>query len=179
MKNPPHSTQALFQLNGIPPIGISLSMALQHLVAHDRRLRHACNYHRQCRRPAPGGACSFDSGVPGHVRCNDAAGAVPHRGQIRRGTAGHVWRQLCLPAQYAVHRCWWRRHCQHCRSDDRRRRDRHDRRHLRQEDPPSCSRRSSQVLSSSPSAFPCTPRQSTIWQAAPATPTTSSWPRRG
>lgn len=33
MKNPPHSTQALFQLNGIPPIGISLSMALQHLVA--------------------------------------------------------------------------------------------------------------------------------------------------
>ncbi len=33
MKNTPHSTQALFQLNGIPPIGISLSMALQHLVA--------------------------------------------------------------------------------------------------------------------------------------------------
>ena len=26
MKNTPHSTQALFQLNGIPPIGISLSM---------------------------------------------------------------------------------------------------------------------------------------------------------
>lgn len=33
MKNTPHSTQALFLLNGIPPIGISLSMALQHLVA--------------------------------------------------------------------------------------------------------------------------------------------------
>lgn len=33
MKKSQHTTQTLFQLNGIPPIGISMSMALQHLVA--------------------------------------------------------------------------------------------------------------------------------------------------
>ena len=58
MKNPPHSTQALFQLNGIPPIGISLSMALQHLVAMIVGCVTPADYHRRCRRPAPGGACS-------------------------------------------------------------------------------------------------------------------------
>lgn len=33
MKKIQHSREALFQLNGIPPLGISISLALQHLVA--------------------------------------------------------------------------------------------------------------------------------------------------
>ena len=33
MKHPQHSREALFQFHGIPPIGVSTSLALQHLVA--------------------------------------------------------------------------------------------------------------------------------------------------
>lgn len=33
MKHPQHSREALFQFHGIPPMGISISLALQHLVA--------------------------------------------------------------------------------------------------------------------------------------------------
>ena len=59
MKNTPHSTQALFQLNGIPPIGISLSMALQHLVAMIVGCVTPAIIIANVVGPAPGGACSL------------------------------------------------------------------------------------------------------------------------
>lgn len=96
--------EALFQYRGLPPVGMAVSMALQHLVAmivgcvtpaiiianvaglaHDQRV------------PA-------DTGIAGHVRRYHAAAAVPHRWALRRGAAGDLRCQLRLSAQYAGHR---------------------------------------------------------------------------
>ena len=114
MKQCNYSREALFQLNGIPPLGMSISLALQHLVAMIVGCVTPAIIIANALGLPQSERASAHSGILGHVRSDDPDRVIPHWRQAGFRTSCNVRHQLCLLAQYAGHRWRRRRHCHHC-----------------------------------------------------------------
>lgn len=171
--------ELLFQPRGIPPLGTSLSLALQHLVAMIVG----------CVTPPIIIAGAIGLSQEEQVLLIQASlvmSAVctflqlyPIGGRFGSGLPGDPGCQLCLCSQYAGHRRLRRRSGGHCRRHDRGRHRGCAGGRVRQEDPPAVPGRSLPARWCSPLASPSTLPPSTTWPAAPATPMNPWWRNRG